>query len=74
MFHTEKSASIQEIGPRFTLKLEYLRRGLPDDNFAGILRSFFPFFRTLFTRMNQFIFTPLLLLLYLCFERTNLPF
>jgi ribosome production factor 1 len=34
MFHTEKNASIQEIGPRFTLKLEYLRRGLPDDNFA----------------------------------------
>lgn len=43
MFHTEKNASIQEIGPRFTLKLEYLRRGLPDDNFAGINRiSYLP--------------------------------
>lgn len=33
-FNTENSASIQEIGPRFTLKLEYLRKGLPHDNFA----------------------------------------
>jgi len=33
-FNSEKEARLQEIGPRFTLKLNALRRGTPEDEFA----------------------------------------
>jgi len=33
IFNNEKSASLQEIGPRFTLKLQYLKEGTPDLEF-----------------------------------------